>query len=49
MDGLTRPTHVDRKTYIAFGNKCREEDKSVRDVLNGLLQLYNKGKVKVKI
>lgn len=47
--GLIRPTHVDRDKYIALGNKCRLEDVSVRDVLNGLIDLYNKGKVKLKI
>jgi len=49
MDGLIRPTHVDREKYGAFKFKCSMENKSVRAVLNGLLQLYNDGKVKVKI
>jgi hypothetical protein len=45
--GLTRPTHVDEETYTAFGNKCRTEKKSIRDILNKLLQDYVDEKIKL--
>jgi len=40
MEETTRPTFVDKKTYIKFANKCRTEDKDLRGVLNRLLDLY---------
>lgn len=44
---LTRPTHVDKKTYTDFGNKCRNEEKSIRAILNKLLKGYVTGKIKL--
>jgi len=40
MDETTRPTFVDKKTYIKFANKCRTDNKDLRGVLNRLLDLY---------
>lgn len=40
MNELIRPTQVDREKYIAFGNKCRTENKDIRETLNALIDLY---------
>lgn len=40
-----RPTNVNEKTYIRFGNKCRENRDSIGIVLERLMCLYiDKGK-----
>lgn len=37
-----RPTPVDKKIYIKFGNKCRTNNREVREVLTDLMSLYLK-------
>jgi len=38
----TRPTLVDKKIYLIFGNKCRNNDREIGDVEEDLFKLYAK-------
>lgn len=43
MDELTtRPTPINKTTYIKFGNKCRTNNKEISKVLENLCILYLK-------
>jgi hypothetical protein len=37
-----RPTRIDGQTYIEFVNKCRLENRQIRETLERLIILYNK-------
>jgi len=37
---FARPTPVNRELYIAFANKCRTNNKEVRDVLSDCMKKY---------
>lgn len=37
-----RPTRIDGRTYIEFVNKCRLENRQIRETLERLITLYNK-------
>ena len=38
----TRPTLVDKKIYLRFGNKCRNNGREIGDVEEDVFKLYTK-------
>lgn len=40
MNNRVRPTTVNEKIYIRFGNVCREKRESIGEIMERLMSLY---------